>query len=527
MQNVTSCAADAESFPKGNLDTFREAIEHHLSILGLSTDNVIADLFVATQNFRRNRELDERSSTAGHLKRRLLDLAALSGHRVERHLAALEDFERAPFFGLMPGSAVELSIDGSADNARLLPNDGSLLGSAFKTLTRLGDNELAPTGLVYRRRTYGIADQLPFDASVNDLSSFLTGLARIVAESATSAEQRDRRIRSIAERLLVAGSLGCAIIYSALSDRFSGGAIDEQIVLLEEITPLCLQEVQSPGGEARTLGTLIFHEFVEQAPASDQKQILILFAKSFPNALLEFARVLAEQIDTQYRVAASPRSSRRDARRWHEAHAGWKLIDEVLDAVWPSSRREPRKDERNAIFDIVQQIMAFADEGVPRRPHRGGEKEPVRERKNPGRKRLIGEVRERDGVPNAGNFMVNQDHVETLIGLRAGIGKLDVVLGMLDRKALFELEPKSRTEPAAARELDDLRRSIAALQLWRRELAHKRERGEYERVKLTEPRAVGTRVTLPRMPQVKGETLAQNDAAVQKIIAAAQVLRPA
>jgi len=124
------------------------------------------------------------------------------------------------------------------------------------------------------------------------------------------------------------------------------------------------------------------------------------------------------------------------------------------------------------------------------------------------------------------NVFVNREHVAMLASLRSAIHKLDIVLGVLDRRALFELEPVYRTNPDARTELEELRRTIAALQLWRRELIHKRQRGEYERAAQSEPRATGARIVLPRMPQVGAEALTVDEAAIRKIVAAAQALMP-
>lgn len=328
----------------------------------------------------------------------------------------------------------------------------------------------------------------------------------------------------IAGPLLVTGSLGSETILRALLEHLSGNAADERISVLEEIAPLCLKDIEDvSSGGARALACHILQQIADQATAIERRQVLLLFARIFPEALASFARLLAGRIDQHYRMEQSPRVGRLDARRWHEAHAGWKLIDEVLDAVAALKRKEPGPQERKAVTSIVWEIIAFANEIRP------PVEQPARRRTGPVRgdkESRISAAGDDDRVPNVGNHMVNEDHVKQLIGLRNAIGKIDVVLGILDRKALFDLEPRSFADADARRELADLRQSIDALQLLRRALEQARERGEYERVPLTEPRATGARVAVPRMPQVKAEALAAGDEAViAKIVAAAQVLR--
>lgn len=503
--------------------SFRENIEPHLSFLHISTDRVIADLVLATRNFIRNRELDERFETAGHLKRDLLDLAERTGSGLERWLTERRDFQLALFFGAMPGASIELSIDGE-DHVRLLSDDGRLVAASVKSLTRVGDDGMASTGLVHRRRVAGLGEQIPLDAPIEEMARLLSGLTRIAPDSGAIRHRPDHLFTMIAGPLLVAGSLGSAAIFRALLEQLSEAAADERIAVLEEITPLCLRDIEDvSAGGARALACQIVQAIADQAAATERRQMLLLFARVFPEALAGFARVLAGRIDPHYRLEQSPRSGRRDARRWHEAHAGWKLIDEVLDAVSTTKRNGPGSQERKAITSIVWEIIAFAN-GIrpPAEPPARRRAGSVRGDKG-GRIRAVGDD---DRVPNVGNHMVNEDHVKQLIGLRNAISKIDVVLGILDRKALFDLEPRSFADPDVRCELADLRQSIAALQLWRRELEQVRERGEYERVQLTEPRATGARVAVPRMPQVKAEALATGDeAAIAKIVAAAQVLR--
>lgn len=520
---MDSWASHLARAPADEIAVWREHLQRPLSTLGLSTDRVIVDLVFATRNFLRNRAGDEQSRTAGYLKRELADLGALSGEALPRRLAALGNFELAPFFGVMPGASIELSIDNEA-HLRLLPDDEDLVLASIKTLVRHGDHDVAPTGLVYRRRSIGIAGQVPQDASMEDLARFLTGLVGIGALPVIPIQRRQHLLAFVAGHLLVAGSLGTTTLFRPIADQLSNATFDEQMVLLDEIALLCLQDFEDATGNSRALATLILTKITEQASADERKEILILFSKIFPQALAGFASALAERVDTQYRLEGSARSGRRDARRWHEAHAGWRLIDEVLDVVWPVERGEPRPGEREAIASVVRETIVFANVHNRRETKACG---AARSSKGHDTKRLVGEQRERDEVANAGNLMVNDDHVKKLIALRSGIQKLDAVLFDLDRRALIDLEPRSDTDENARQELSELRSDIEALQSWRRELVQRRERGDYERVKSTEPRATGARVALPRMPQVKAETLADDEEAIAKIVAAVRTLQRA
>lgn len=523
--------AAADLIPGNSWDEFCEDIEPHLKVLDVLPGNVKAELFAATGTFLDNRSLDEKACTVGHLRQELLDLASLSAPRLELRLAALTGFELAAFFSEMPGAAIKLSIkSGDGRNgkrhARLLPEKRSLFGAAFKTLTRLGDNDAAPTGLVYRRHADTIADHVLASASIEDLSRLVAGLAGLIVEGAEPDERKERRIGWIANRLLLAGSLGSGAIYSALVIRFREFVLAEKAAFVAEIALPCLEDAEVAGGAASALAKLILEEFLKYAPASERRSILILLARTSPDAFAEFAQLLADRLKAQYRLEAKPQdgeenakwSGRLDARRWYEAHAGWKLIDDVLDVIWPTERYEPDRKQRVAITAIVQHIIVFADEGFA-----GKTKTPGKAGGGDGR-RLIRAAGDNEQAVTTANRTANSEHVKKLIALRSGIQKLDIVLGILDRRALFELEPKSRSCPQAAQELGELWPTIDALQLWRCQLEDKREFGDYERVNFSEPRATGARIQIPRMPQVKSRTLAGDEAAIAKIITAAQPL---
>lgn len=238
--------------PADEIAVWREHLQRPLSALGLSTDQVIADLKFATRNFLRNRAWDEQSRTAGYLKRELADLGALSGEALPRRLAALGNLELAPFFGAMPGASIELSIDNKA-HLRLLPDDKDLVSASIKTLVRHGDHGIAPTGLVYRRRSNGVAGRIPQDASMEDLAHFLTGLVGIGALPVIPIQRRDHLLAMVAGHLLRAGSFGSATLFRPIADRLSSATFDEQMVLLDEIALLCLQDFQDMTGLAQAL----------------------------------------------------------------------------------------------------------------------------------------------------------------------------------------------------------------------------------------------------------------------------------
>ncbi|RUM99479.1 hypothetical protein EET67_00790 [Pseudaminobacter arsenicus] len=513
-------AAGSEPLRVDYLPELRDQIAPWLNILELFPGDVVDELAVAMVDFLHDRKLDEQSRTAGSLKRELLELA--SGSRIDGKLTIMDEFVLGVFFGKMPGAGVELSIGGGEQHRRVLPDDDALLGAAFKTLSRLGDDEVASTGLVYRRRAETIADQIPPDASIGELAGFVTGLATIVLEGFGTQARKRRRIGLIAGRLVAVGSLGDTSVSSALDTHFAGLDLHGQASFIEEIARPCFEDAGVAGGLSHALVRLIFVEFLGSLPPSERRPVLRLFARCFPDAFAGFARVLAEQIDCQYRLKNDARSARRDARRWHEAHAGWKLIDGVLEVVWPDAGKEMGPRQRDAVVEIGRAIIAFFNGGDQSGP--AGKNAAKRGSRT--RSQVTDEGLESVDVANVANISVNGEHVAVLASLRSAIHKLDIVLGILDRRALFELEPNSRTDPEARQELDELRRTIGAVQLWRRELTHKRQRGEYERDALSESRATGARIALPRMPQVKAEGLADNEPAIRKIVAAAQVLIP-
>lgn len=507
-------AAGSDPLPRDYLPEFRERIERRLRILGLSTDDVVEDLAIAGLDFRYNRKLDQQSRTAGHLKRELLELASRRGSGIAAKLSILDEFELGAFFGEAPGASVELSIDGGGWHRRLLPDDDALHAAAFRTLSRLGDDGVPSTGLVYRRRTETIADRIPKKASTEELSEFVVGLATIIRESNDFAGCQGRRIGLIADHLVGVGSLGSTTLRSELGTTFGGLDLDGRAAFVAEIARHCLEEAAAAGDLAHGLTQLILEEFLGRITSGERRPTLMLFARCFPDALAEFTQVLAERYDSQYRLEDAARAARRDARRWHEAHAGWKLIDDVLQAVWPDAGKKLNPRQRDAVFAIVEEITKFFGGDQADRP------QPAL------RRRQVDGVWESDNVANVANVSVNREHVAVLASLRSAIHKLDTVLHVLNRRALLELEPNSRTDPEARRKLDELRGTIGAAEFWRNQLDEKRHRGDYERNALSEPRATGARIALPRMPQVKAEGLAENEVAIQKIAAAAQMLIP-
>lgn len=511
-------AGGSASLPDDYLQELRDEIAPWLRILGLFPGDVVDELAAAMVDFLHYRKLDAGSHTAGTVRRVLLELA--SGARIDAKLTIMDEFMLGAFFGDMPGASVELSIDGGGQHQRLLPEGEALFTATFKTLSRLGDDGIPSTGLVYRRRAETLADRIPSDALRDDLAGFVAGLATIVLEGAGTSAQKTRRIGSIADRLVAVSSLGNASVSMAIDTHFAGLDLPGQADFIGEIASPCLGDADAAGGASHALVRLVFAEFLDHVAPSERRAVLRLFARFFSDALTDWTVALAEQVDRQYRLEYDARSARRDSRRWHEAHAGWKLIDAVLEIVWPNPGKQMGPRERAAVVEIVRAMIAFFGEGDQ------AEDETATKRGSRTRRQVTDEGLESADVANIANMSVNREHVDMLASLRSAIHKLDVVLGVLDRRALFELEPNSSSGSEARKELDELRLTIAALQLWRRELTHKRQRGEYERDTSSEPRAPGARITLPRMPQVKAEGLAENETAIRKIIAAAQVLVP-
>src|SRR5690606_25645112 len=156
------------------------------------------------------------------------------------------------------------------------------------------------------------------------------------------------------------------------------------------------EDADAAGGRSNALARLIFREFLGHVVSSERRPTMMLFARAFPGALSDFARVLAEQIDSQYRLQEDARSARRDARRWHEAHAGWKLIDAVLEIVWPDVGKEMGPRQRDAVVEIVRGLIVFLD-GADLQLRAGGDaaKRSIRTRE-----RLTEEGRERADVAN-------------------------------------------------------------------------------------------------------------------------------
>ncbi|MGE0768542.1 MAG: hypothetical protein AB7L90_18985 [Hyphomicrobiaceae bacterium] len=506
-------AGDSASLPDDYLQELRDEIAPWLRVLGLFPGDVVDELAAAMVDFLHYRKLDAGSHTAGTVKRVLLELA--SGSRVDAKLKIMDEFVLDAFFGEIPGAGIELSIDGG-QNRRLLSEGEAHLAAAFKTLTRLGDDDTPSTGVVYRRRAETIADLIPSVVSPNDLAGFVAGLATIVLNGDGTPARKARRMGLVAANLVAVGSLRNTSVSSALGSHFAGLDLPGQAAFIGEIAPPCLEDADAQG-LSHALVHLTFAEFLDHIAPSERRAVLKLFARFFPDALTGFAKVLAERVELQYRLENDARSARRDSRRWHEAHAGWKLIDAVLEIVWPDPGKQMGPRQRDAVVGIVRAVIAFFDGGdQPKAVVRGSRK----------RRQTTDEGVEDADVANVANVSVNGEHVTVLAALRSAIHKLDTVLHVFDRRALFELEPSAKTDPDARQELEELRRTINALQLWRRELVERRRQGDYERMKLSEPRATGARITLPRMPQVKAEGLAEDGTAIWKIVAAAQVLVP-
>ncbi|MEX4008483.1 hypothetical protein [Neoaquamicrobium sediminum] len=512
-------AGRSAPLPDDYLQELRDEIAPWLRVLGLFPGDVVDELAAAMVDFLHCRKLDAGSHTAGTVKRVLLELATDS--RIDAKLTIMDEFVLGAFFGEVPGASIELSIGGGGQHRRLLPEGEAPFAATFKTLSRLGDDGIPSTGVVYRRRAETLADRIPPDASPGDLAGFVAGLATIVLEGAGTSARKTRRIGSIADRLVAVGSPGDTSVSSALGSHFAGLDLPGQAAFIGEIAPPCLEDAAAKG-LSDALVRLIFQELLDHVASSERRALLRLFARFFPDALTGFAGLLAERVELQYRLENDARSARRDARRWHEAHAGWKLIDAVLEIVWPDPGKGMGRRERAAGVEIVRAMMAFfgggdqADDDGDKAAKRGSRI----------RRQVTDEGLQSAYVANVANVSVNREHVDVLASLRSVIHKLDIVLGVLDRRALFELEPNSSSDPAVRKELDELRCAIGALQLWRRELTYKRQRGEYERDASSEPRATGARVVLPRMPQVKAEGMAENETAIRKIVAAAQVLVP-
>lgn len=470
------------------------------SVQALRSEVIHQGLQVAAIRFRQNRRLDDAARTDRDLVEELKNFAKRSDAEMTKRLTQLPAAVVDALCGVFPGHRLQVVQSGTSDGegnprGHLLPDDDDLLAETLKNLWR-SPAKGSGRGLAILRRTEQIAECIPLSMTSAMLCDLTGKVVDVIETSAAGQFQIQANLISLSEPFLRAGSKGSPILHQAAVNLYREAVADQTLgAVMRETLPLIIQDldtwIDGVDGVAREVCIRAITRLLDQASTADRRRMLQAIQALDPQAFRAFCQRLTGGISQQYGGEGEQRGKERDTRRWSEAHAGWRLITDVLDAVWPPVLGSLDKHTKPAVIEIIEATMLYADPDIPAESR-------IKDRIP---KDAI-KTSEREGVHNRANAAVNAEHVSDIASMRLAVFELDSIMAALDRELLWEIELIPNPDPAMKERAQHLRRTVEALQTWRRELTRRLRQGDYQKgaAGRKRKRATGPKIETPVVP---------------------------
>lgn len=466
----------------------------------LRHEAILNDLEAAAIRFRQNRRLDDAARTDRDLVEELKDFAKRSDTEMTIRLALLPATVVDALCGVFPGHRLQVvpyrvSDQGSSSGGYLLPDDDALLTETLKNLWR-SPADGPGRGQVMLRRTERIAECIPVSATSGMLCHLIGKIVDAIEASASCKLQIHANLTCLSEPFLRAGSKGSPILHQAAVNLYREAAADQTLgAVMRETLPLIIQDmdtwIEGVDGVAREVCIRAITRLLDEVSTADRRRVLQAIQGLDTQAFRACCQRLTGAISLQYGGEGEQRGKERDTRRWSEAHAGWHLIVEVLETAWPPELGSLDNRSKPAVIELIQATMDFAD---PSLPVGSGIKDRVP-------KDAI-TTSEREDVHNRANAAVNAEHVSDIASMRLAVFELNSIMAALDRELLWKTERISNPDPAEKERAQHLRRTVEALQTWRRELTRRLRQGDYLKgaAGRKRKRATGPKIEIPVVP---------------------------
>ena len=449
-----------------------------MSQLGFTRENLFIRLHSAAQRFLENRRADDAAATDRDL---LEELRIFVGHSDEEIVPCLRTLRPAAFdalCGTFPGHRYVIGAygDDTGTEVYLQPDHDALRAETLKNLWRR-ETDGPGRGFATLRRAEPVAACIPLDAEIETLLTLIDRVVAALGAASGTEDKRETLLKVLAASLIVQGNFGIPERYEPMLEMLRDiVGMDGVASLIREVSPLILEDLEERGAgrgrQAILTIIMLLLDRVEEIERSDRRLVLMCLASVYPAAFRAFIQRTAEGLSRQYGGEAERRGRERSTRRWIEAHAGWYLIVDVLDVVWPVDFGSLGKTTMRAVFNIIYETFIFSDNVIP------------------------------ENINNAANYSINKDHITAISSMRLAISELNEILSVLDRRLLYEIEPMPNPPTSIREEASQLRKTIESLQMWRRELRRRLRQGDYLKGTAGRARkqASGARVEIPGIP---------------------------
>ncbi|WP_296083090.1 hypothetical protein [uncultured Agrobacterium sp.] len=507
-----------ESCDDQDLEDFRIFANPACRTLGLDTQPTENALLKIAERYsqRRFHELHvARVSTVleqlGALEKAPID------SRWPRRFDGLESWTLDAIAGAYPVASMtltELSVDAAGSDIVQVFGDGRFVVAGDEDIQR---QELkraideSASGFVARRRLPGFFEILCVCSANEALGLMMTAIVRAIRSQGLAKEEELRLI----ERL------GCkTFALSAYVDRDAVNRFVQAFGQSNRKTDLFQQFLATQVGkivedaerlvETRRDVARFFAESIEDFFCTIgpilRKAVLLQLAEVNETGFRAAVKHLKELLEHQFDKVGNPNGLGRRLTRDYSPHAGWLLIIEVMDRVWPAHKGALNKRELEPVTNLVMATFNYGEalfDTVGRRAI------------NPN----IAGTLHSSGIGNRGGNAsrdYNPAHLKEIASLRHAIFQLDETLSRLNSR-LFEARNVAKRGGTADREqVDVLEGIVLALRTWRRSLHWRLYRGQYDRSKRE------GYLKVPKFPQLKA-SLAESDRD-ERIIASATAL---
>ena len=522
----------SELLPGGDQSTLEKAVKKYLKAVArhvaatpppkdrdiIATECMSGDVKVITAilmtialDFLSNRKQDDLSWTDHNLVSELEHLEHCSSDEIGKRMRHLPKQVVDALCGLFPGHRYELETYNPADDGELdrrgsenievqaenggeisrpryLQHDDHALRAA--TVKNLSRNETE--GLLKLRQVEPVFS-IPDNVTTEELSSLVTRIITTVFATENDRKSKNIMLFRFIEPFIFYDNHENKKFYDTVLNSLICASTDpDWRQLVREFITCSLHDLddqtESTSGCARRVTIISITRLLDQASLPVRRAILSILASTYPAEFRGSVTRLIDMISCQYGGGVRQRGKARETRRWSMPHAAWKLIVDALDAIWPPYLGPFDRYSKPAVMDILEATLSYADPSLPK---------DSQIRDHIPKDEIV--TSEREGVHNLPNASINPEHVSQIASIRLAIFDLNGIMQKLDRELLYEIEPRQESDEATRQEAQELRRTLEALQTWRRELEERLRQGDYQKgaIGRDRARASGPRIDVP------------------------------
>ncbi|MFC6448355.1 hypothetical protein [Shinella zoogloeoides] len=507
-----------ESCDEQDLKDFRSFANPACRALGLDTQPTENALLAIAERYSLRRFDELHVVPVSKVLEQLGDLEkAPIDKRWPRRFDGLEDWTLGAIAGAYPVASMtltELPFDAAGSGIVQVPGDGRFVASGDEDiegqeLKRAIDE--SASGFVARRRQQGFFEILCVYSTTEALGLMMAAMVRAIRSQALAPEEELHLIERLGRKVFALSAYVDRDSVSTFLQAFGQSSrktdLFQQFLATQvgKIVEDAERLVETRGDVARFFAESI-EDFFRTVKPTHQKAVLLQLANVNETGFRGAVKHLKALLEQQFDKVGNPNGLGRRITRDYSPHAGWLLIIEVLDKVWPAHRGALNKGEQEPVANLVMATFRYGEVLF-----------------NSDRKRAVNPDAARrsssSGIGNTGGSAsrdYNPAHLKEIASLRHAILQLDQTVSRLNSR-LVEARNLDRGGEQLNRErVDVLEATVLALRTWRRSLHWRLYRGQYDRSKRE------GYLKVPKFPQLKA-SLAES-ARDERIVASATAL---